>query len=373
MTNKNKIKPTLGSGFRDLSGDFLATKKKIIQIIEDNYLRYGYTEISQPSLEISSQIGSYLSEDSSNPMSDVFLFENDKESLMLRYDLTSQMTRYVATNYRDLPSTFKNYRMGNVWRQEKPSPNMRLREFFQADFDILGNSNQPQVDAEICNLIADIFSQIGFKKNEFKISITNLKIIQGLINNNLKITDPKKIQQISRSIDKKSRLGLKSVKELLGKGRKDDSGAFTKGCELSEGQIDEIINFLKINNLEELKSVLKNPLSIEGIDELSKLLDQASFGDFFDFIELSMDIQRGLSYYSSFAIETNIQNLQIKDNKDKIVDLSGISCASGGRYSKLTSRFGVDIDGSGASIGCDRVTLSQINLKIEYQIKYKNL
>ena len=371
MTNKNKIKPTLGSGFRDLSGDFLATKKKIIQIIEDNYLRYGYTEISQPSLEISSQIGSYLSEDSSNPMSDVFLFENDKESLMLRYDLTSQMTRYVATNYRDLPSTFKNYRMGNVWRQEKPSPNMRLREFFQADFDILGNSNQPQVDAEICNLIADIFSQIGFKKNEFKISITNLKIIQGLINNNLKITDPKKIQQISRSIDKKSRLGLKSVKELLGKGRKDDSGAFTKGCELSEGQIDEIINFLKINNLEELKSVLKNPLSIEGIDELSKLLDQASFGDFFDFIELSMDIQRGLSYYSSFAIETNIQNLQIKDNKDKIVDLSGISCASGGRYSKLTSRFGVDIDGSGASIGCDRVSFiaNQFKNRISNQIQ----
>lgn len=371
MTNKNKIKPTLGPGFRDLSGDFLATKKKIIQIIEDNYLRYGYTEISQPSLEISSQIGSYLSEDSSNPMSDVFLFENDKESLMLRYDLTSQMTRYVATNYRDLPSTFKNYRMGNVWRQEKPSPNMRLREFFQADFDILGNSNQPQVDAEICNLIADIFSQIGFKKNEFKISITNLKIIQGLINNNLKITDPKKIQQISRSIDKKSRLGLKSVKELLGKGRKDDSGAFTKGCELSEGQIDEIINFLKINNLDELKSFLKNPLSIEGIDELSELLDQASFGDFFDFIELSMDIQRGLSYYSSFAIETNIQNLQIKDNKDKIVDLSGISCASGGRYSKLTSRFGVDIDGSGASIGCDRVSFiaNQFKNRISNQIQ----
>jgi len=371
MTNKNKIKPTLGPGFRDLSGDFLATKKKIIQIIEDNYLRYGFTEISQPSLEISSQIGSYLSEDSSNPMSDVFLFKNDKESLMLRYDLTSQMTRYVATNYRDLPSTFKNYRMGNVWRQEKPSPNMRLREFFQADFDILGNSNQPQVDAEICNLIADIFSQIGFKKDEFKISITNLKIIQGLISNNLKITDPKKIQQISRSIDKKSRLGLKSVKELLGKGRKDDSGAFTKGCELSESQIDEVINFLSINNLEELKLVLKNPLSIEGIDELSKLLDQASFGDFFDFIELSMDIQRGLSYYSSFAIETNIQNLQIKDNKDKIVDLSGISCASGGRYSKLTSRFGVDIDGSGASIGCDRVSFiaNQFKNRISNQIQ----
>ena len=219
MSTKKKIKPVLGAGFRDLSGDFLATKKRIIKIIEENYIKYGYQEISQPSLEVSSQIGSYLSEDASNPMSDVFLFENNKESLMLRYDLTSQMTRYVASNYRDLPSIFKNYRMGNVWRQEKPSPNMRLREFFQADFDILGKSNQEQVDAEICNLIADIFCQIGFKKNEFKLNITNLKIIQGLITNNLKITDKNKIQQISRSIDKKSRLGLKAVKELLGKGQ----------------------------------------------------------------------------------------------------------------------------------------------------------
>ena len=355
MSKKSKIKPTLGLGFRDLSGDFLTNKKNIIQIIENNYLKYGFQEISQPSLEISSQIGSFLSEDESNPMSDVFSFDSEKESLMLRYDLTSQMTRYVASNYRDLPSVFKNYRMGNVWRQEKPSPNMRLREFFQADFDTLGNSNQAQVDSEICNLISDIFIQIGFKSDEFKVSITNLKIIQGLINNNLKITDSKKIQQISRSIDKKSRLGLKSVRELLGKGREDTSGAFTKGCELSVGQIDEIINFLEINDLDKLKLILKNSLSLEGIDELSKLLDKASYGNFLDSIELSMDIQRGLSYYSSFAIETNIKNLKIKDDKGKIIDLNGISCASGGRYSKLTSRFGVDIEGSGASIGVDRV------------------
>ena len=355
MSKKSKIKPTLGPGFRDLSGDFLTNKKNIIQIIEENYLKYGFQEISQPSLEISSQIGSFLSEDESNPMSDVFSFDSEKESLMLRYDLTSQMTRYVASNYRDLPSVFKNYRMGNVWRQEKPSPNMRLREFFQADFDTLGNSNQAQVDSEICNLISDIFIQIGFKSDEFKVSITNLKIIQGLINNNLKITDSKKIQQISRSIDKKSRLGLKSVRELLGKGREDTSGAFTKGCELSVGQIDEIINFLEINDLDKLKLILKNSLSLEGIDELSKLLDKASYGNFLDSIELSMDIQRGLSYYSSFAIETNIKNLKIKDDKGKIIDLNGISCASGGRYSKLTSRFGVDIEGSGASIGVDRV------------------
>ena len=84
-----------------------------------------------------------------------------------------------------------------------------------------------------------------------------------------------------------------------------------------------------------------------------------------------MDVQRGLSYYTSFAIETNIQNLELSDDKGKKIDISGISCASGGRYSKLTSRFGVDIDGSGASIGCDRVAfiVNQFKNKNSYQKK----
>ena len=363
MNKENKIKPELASGFRDLSGSLLATEKRLIKVIENNYLKNGYQEISQPSLEIASQIGSFLADDESNNMSDVFLFETKKESLMLRYDLTSQMTRMVASNYRDLPNIFKNYRLGNVWRQDKPSPG-RQREFFQADFDVLGPSNEAQTDSEICNIIIETLIQSGLEKNQFSVNITNLKIIQGLIIDILKISDPKKIQQISKSIDKKSRLGMAGVKDLLGKGRKDDSGAWTSGCDLSNNQIDEIMNFLKIKDLKDLK-YLKNKLSIEGIDETEKLLEQASYSDYSDQIELSLEIQRGLSYYSSYAVETYLKNVEIKNDNGKKIDISGMSVASGGRYKNLTSRFGIDIEGSGASIGVTRLSyfLNQIENK----------
>ena len=349
---KDKIKPQLAAGFSDLSGSLLATKKRLIKIIEANYLRYGAQEIELPILEISSQIGSYLAEDESNPMADVFEFKNETESLIARYDLTAQMVRNFCSNYRELPSIFKNYRIGEVFRQEKASMSSgRYRQFCQGDFDVLGATNIAQTDAEICNLIADIFSQV-LSRNQFKVNISNLKILEGLITNDLKITDPKKIQKISRSIDKKSRLGMDAVKNLLGKGNCDSSGAYTDGVNLSNNQIDEIINFLKIKELKDLKSYLKSPLSIEGINEIEQLLEMASYGDFLDCIEVSTEIQRGLSYYNSNVFETTL-NVDLKNDKGISVPIG--SCASGGRY--FFSRFGIDITGSGMSIGISRLAL----------------
>ena len=362
--SKDKIKPQLAAGFSDLSGSLLATKKRLIKIIEANYLRYGAQEIELPILEISSQIGSYLAEDESNPMADVFEFKNETESLMARYDLTAQMARNFCSNYRELPSIFKNYRIGEVFRQEKTSMSSgRYRQFCQGDFDVLGSTNVAQTDAEICNLIADIFSQV-LSKNQFKVNISNLKILKGLITNDLKITDPKKIQKISRSIDKKSRLGMDAVKNLLGKGNRDSSGAYNEGVNLSNDQIDEIVNFLKIKELKDLKSYLKSPLSIEGINQIEQLLEMASYGDYLDCIEISTEIQRGLSYYNSFAVETAL-NVDLRNDKGASVAIG--SCASGGRYS--FSRFGVDIEGSGMSIGISRLALLLDQLDKQKKIK----
>ena len=97
---------------------------------------------------------------------------------------------------------------------------------------------------------------------------------------------------------------MDAVKNLLGKGNRDSSGAYNEGVNLSNDQIDEIVNFLKIKELKDLKSYLKSPLSIEGINQIEQLLEMASYGDYLDCIEISTEIQRGLSYYNSFAVET---------------------------------------------------------------------
>ena len=53
----------------------LSLKKKLLIAIEDNFKRYGFSALSTSPMELSSIIGNSLSEDESNPMSDVFTFD----------------------------------------------------------------------------------------------------------------------------------------------------------------------------------------------------------------------------------------------------------------------------------------------------------
>ena len=140
MKKEEKLIPDLPSGFEDRWNKKLAVKKKLINSIEANFLKYGFAPLETPSFEKSTNIGSFLADDEANSMSDVFSFIDDNEQITLRYDLSSPLSRFVAQNYRDLAFPFKRYAIGNVWRNEK-SGNARYREFTQADVDIIGNTN----------------------------------------------------------------------------------------------------------------------------------------------------------------------------------------------------------------------------------------
>ena len=147
---------------------------------------------------------------------------------------------------------------------------------------------------------------------------------------------------------------------MLKKERKDKSGAITKGANLSDDQANEILNFLKIKDLKELKQNFKNPLTQEGIKELEKFFKILSYGSYFDQVKTNFTIVRGLDYYDGFCVETNL-NFKAKNNKGKEVDIGSI--CSGGQYDKLISRFkGVDIPGTGISIGVDRLLFAMMQL-----------
>ena len=361
MKKEEKLTPGLPSGFEDRWNKQLSLKKKLLEIIENNFLKFGFSPLETPSFEISKNIGSFLADDEDNSMSDVFTFNDGNEKITLRYDLSSPLSRFVAQNYRELPFPYKRYAIGNVWRNEKPDTGKsRYREFSQADCDIIGNVNSSQADAEICNIIADTLTKCGLGDKQFKVSISNRKIVQGLINQ-LKITDKTQELKVIRAIDKIDRIGLKGVEDLLKKERVDTSGAITKGANLSDTQASEILNFLKIKNLKDLKSILKNPLSIEGIKETEDILEIVGYGKYGKAIQPNFTIVRGLAYYDGFCVETNL-NFKVKNPKGKEIDVGSI--ASGGRYDKLISRFkGTDFPGTGMSIGVDRLlfVLSQID------------
>ena len=360
MSEKNKLIPGLPSGFEDRWNKTLILKKRLLKVIENSFVKYGFNPLETPSFEISENIGSFLAEDENNPMSDVFTFDDGGKNITLRYDLSSPLARFVAQNNQELPSIYKRYAIQNVFRNEK-SGNARFREFTQADCDIVGNVNPAQANAELCNLVASTLIDCGLKKDKFTINVSNRKIIQGLIKD-LKIPANKEIK-VMRAIDKldKPDFGIKGVEDLLKKERKDKSGAITKGADLNDDQVSKILNFLKIKDLKKLKQDFKNPITQEGIKELEDLFEVLDFGNYSELVKTNFTIVRGLAYYDGFCIETNL-NFKTTNNKGKEIDIGSV--CSGGQYNKLISRFkGVDIPGTGVSIGVDRLlfAMSQIN------------
>ena len=360
MSEKNKLIPGLPSGFEDRWNKTLILKKRLLKVIENNFIRYGFDPLETPSFEIAENIGSFLAEDDNNPMSDVFSFNDGEKNITLRYDLSSPLARFVAQNNQELPSIYKRYAIQNVFRNEK-SGNARFREFTQADCDIVGNVNPAQANAELCNLVSSTLNECGLKKDQFTINVSNRKIIQGLIQD-LKIPANKEIK-VMRAIDKldKPDFGIKGVEDLLKKERKDKSGAITKGADLNDDQVSKILNFLKIKDLKKLKQDFKNPITQEGIKELEDLFEVLDFGNYSELVKTNFTIVRGLAYYDGFCIETNL-NFKTTNNKGKEIDIGSV--CSGGQYNKLISRFkGVDIPGTGVSIGVDRLlfAMSQIN------------
>ncbi len=357
MNKENKLNPSLPSGFEDRWGKKLVLKKQLLQVIEKNFIKFGAEPLETPSFEYTENIGSFLAEDEDNPMSDIFSFEDRDKTISLKYDLSSPLARFYAQNNQELPSIYKRYAIQNVFRNEKAS-NARYREFCQADFDIIGNVNSAQANAELCNLISSTLLDIGLNSDQFTINVSNRKIVQGLIND-LKIPEDKQLGVI-RAIDKLDKFGLKGVEDLLKKERKDASGAITKGANLNDEQASQILNFLKIKDLKTLKENLNNPLSQEGIKELEDVFEIIGFSSDLNQVKTNFAIVRGLEYYSDFIVETNL-NFKVTNNKGKQVDIGSI--CSGGAYAKLISRFkGVDIPGTGVSFGVDRLLFALMQL-----------
>ena len=153
MNKKNILKPGLPSGFQNKWGTALFLKKKLLKIIEKNFIKFGYSPLETSPMQLSSVIGNSLSEDEENPMSDIFTYNENKTDISLRYDLSQTCINFYKQNYMDLPNPFKRYEIGTVYRRDKPGSS-RYKSFDQCDADIIGNNfDYKNVRAEPTNHI----------------------------------------------------------------------------------------------------------------------------------------------------------------------------------------------------------------------------
>jgi len=370
---KKKIKPQRPRGFEDLSGNDLTELNRLRDSIQKTYSLYGFDALETGIIEYSNVIGSFLP-DQDRPNEGVFSFEDDDNKwVSLRYDLTSGLARYVAENYDSLPKPYRRYQSGWVFRNEKPGPG-RFRQFFQIDADSIGSDN-PLSDAEMCMMFSDAIESTGIERGDYVIRLNNRKILDGIIDS-LNISGNESGSDINlaimRSIDKLDRLGLKGVEQLLGEGRKDESGDYTKGAGLENSSIKEILLFLEygidsknLNRKKSLENLSKQfgsndvfSEAIEELDQISSIIDVAGYDE--KRIIVDPSVVRGLGYYTGPVYEADLTfDIETNNSLEKFGSVGG-----GGRYDDLITRLkGARVPSTGISVGVSRLSSALKYLK----------
>ncbi|MGB0716907.1 MAG: histidine--tRNA ligase [Phycisphaerae bacterium] len=359
-SKQKRTKPRICKGFRDIDSSSLQARDTMIRTIRSVYESYGYFPLETPAIEFVDCLGKFLPE-ADQPDAGIFAFRNDDEEwVALRYDLTAPLSRYVAMN-PELPKPFRRYQVGPVYRVEKPGPG-RFREFYQFDFDSVG-TNHMLADAECAMVVSDTLEALGIARGDYQIRINNRKVLNGVLEQVSASGDlgHQTALGVLRSIDKLDKVGLEGVTQLLGPGRKDESGAFIPGVGLSAPQIERVIGFLDANGdsrsavCQQLENLVgETEVGRQGLTELQDI-DQYLTNAGFDESRVVFDptVVRGLEYYTGPVFE-GVLTFDITDEKGRPRQFGSV--VSGGRYDELISRFtGQSVPSTGGSVGVDRL------------------
>lgn len=343
-------------GFVDRRAQSLAAERKILQAVSEVYERWGFEALDTGAFEYADALGKFLP-DSDRPNEGVFALQDDDEQWMaLRYDLTAPLARFVAQHREGLPRPFRRYAFGPVWRNEKPGPG-RFREFVQCDADTVGSA-RPQADAEMVAMAAAGLEAAGLPRGAYVLKINNRKLLDGLLVE-AGVADPRQKLTALRAVDKLDRLGWDGVKDLLGEGRLDESGAYTKGADLGLEAREAIGRFMDISTrntgvLEALSELSLGALGEEGLREL-ELIEDALNGMGVDADQARFDpsVVRGLEYYTGPVFEAELL-LETVDERGEAVRFGSVG--GGGRYDDLVARFTGEVTpATGFSFGVSRL------------------
>jgi len=394
LRKPQKLKARLPRGLVDRTASEIAATRRMTEVIREVYERYGFEPVETPAMEYTDALGKFLP-DQDRPNEGVFSFQDDDEQwISLRYDLTAPLARYVAENFDALPKPYRSYRAGYVYRNEKPGPG-RFRQFMQFDADTVGSAS-PAADAEMCMMAADAMEALGIPRGSYVVKVNNRKVLDGVLDSIGLGGDENAGRRLTvlRAIDKLDKFPVEEVKKLLGDGRKDESGDFTKGAGLTAEQMAPVVDYAlsqqflpleyvgdstfedrgrplpfvhsdgtsagsyRVNN-ETTIANLKDKfgggaLSRDGIDELSSiaaLTYAAGYNE--DRIRIDPSVVRGLEYYTGPVYEVELL-LDTKDEKGRPVRFGSVG--GGGRYDGLVSRFrGEPVPATGFSIGVSRL------------------
>ncbi len=346
-------------GFPDKREATLHAEAAMIERVTSVYRNWGFEALDTGAFEFADALGKFLPDDD-RPNAGVFALPDDDDQWMsLRYDLTAPLARFAAENWQTLPKPFRRYASGPVWRNEKPGPG-RFREFMQCDADTVGASGA-HADAEMIAMAAEAMRAAGAAQGGFVIRVNTRRLLDAVLVSIGADSEAARIT-VLRALDKLDRLGVSGVADLLGAGRMDDSGDFTKGAGLGAEAVKAVLAFAEAGRATRAETIEAIGRAVgggeaakAGLVELAQISDGLmALGVAEEDVVIDPSIVRGLEYYTGPVFEAELLQ-EACDEAGNPIRIGSVG--GGGRYDDLIARFtGEAIPATGFSVGISRLT-----------------
>ncbi|MEM3556036.1 MAG: histidine--tRNA ligase [Candidatus Micrarchaeia archaeon] len=317
-------------GMRDIEPEEMKERERIFETIKGVFRVYGFVPLETPALE-NWEVLSAKGAGGEEILNETYNFEDKGgRRVGLRYDLTVPLARFVANN-PNIPLPFKRYQIGRVWRYGDVAKG-RLREFWQADSDIVGSESM-LADAEVIACAVDVFKSLGFEK--FAVRVNNRKILSAMVQ--FAGVEKERVWDVLRVIDKLEKVGERKVAEELSQ-RGVNREACKKLMELLmlKGDSEQLLE-----KADGLIGVLKE--GKDGVRELRELLSYLKSMGCSEWVRVDFSLARGLEYYTGPIFEVSLSK-----------EIGSV--AGGGRYDRMIGLFlGREMPATGISFGIDRI------------------
>jgi histidyl-tRNA synthetase len=319
------------SGTRDFLAAEVERREHAFGVIRSVLRRYGFEPLQTPAFErLDVLLGKY-GEDADKLVFKILRRGEHEASgeadLALRYDHTVPLARVAAAHGSQLPSPYKRYALGPVWRAERPGKD-RYREFVQCDLDTLGSAS-PLADAEALCAHHDAVAELGI--GEFRILLNSRRVLSGLLE---VFGVPDDLGPgVLITLDKLDKLAPDAVvAELAGRG-------------LAPGPAAELVTAMTAPDaVDRIRAALKpSEEGAAGLDQVDTVLSLVAPQLPDGRIAFTPRLVRGLSYYTGPIWE---------------VTAAGVagSLGGGGRYDHLIEQLGgPDVPATGTSLGIERI------------------
>ncbi len=279
-------------GVREYNREESELREWMRDTIKDVYRRYGFSPY-EPACLLHKKVLEAKGVESQ--AGEIFYIKDGDYGL--RFDLTAPFAHYVSNHPQ--PKPIKRYWIGKVWRREEPQ-HLRLREFWQADVDIVGDSSV-MAEVELLLLADDVFKSLGLS---LEVVINHRQLVVNAVKDAVK-----DVVNVLRVLDKWDKVGEQGVRQLLS----------------NIGEPEVVVDIVK---------------ALQPNGDVAQVLDTVK--EYGVNVVFSPTLVRGQDYYTGTVFEFKVRGVER-------------SVGGGGRYDNLLGIYGFGAPAVGFGIGLDRL------------------